>query len=590
MKINKRVFYILSSLLILGYSVLSPFYKVSALDNKNNHASFHTTKNLYLEHGPNSKMDITNYLVTTLFTAKDVYNRKIVWNCPAMTREQAFTSYKKAIANNSGWLITQYQRVYTHQVTSSKSALYSSHSVRVYWSEVKPDEQTIYYYGDRINHSMYLLGVSPSIRSSFRSLLLTYYSDNESINISCDMSAGSVQTRISADNPDVSDYYLEKGEFEKTSTFLNTFPYKLDKSITWDIGTIPDAEQQTLYPHFEYDLKYLKLKLKHLKNEDHIKFPDAWASFDDKKGYYIPDKSDYYIWFTVQKRKGGDVVQNGLKHIKAGGSFEVDLPSLDEYSISARYAIKVCYASSYDRDKTITPDKNDYCFHAGPDETPYLKYSERTIYLKADGSVKSGSTVGLDCPYGFCSDLKEKPKYEDCSQYDWKFGDLKIPSPGSIACAIRNSFVWFFTDFIFSIIFPKIEDLQSLWNDLLNTIIDRLGFLALPFTFIKGVFATVEAMTTNNSTCAVSLTVFGSTANLEMCRWRYQLPAVWSFMQIFLQGGIAIGFLWTCYRLANRFFGIYVEDYEEEDHDTQSIRWFDERTGDHGDWEERRKD
>ena len=58
----------------------------------------------------------------------------------------------------------------------------------------------------------------------------------------------------------------------------------------------------------------------------------------------------------------------------------------------------------------------------------------------------------------------------------------------------------------------------------------------------------------------------------------------------FLQGGIAIGCLWTCYRLANRFFGIYVEDYEEEDHDTQSIRWFDERTGDHGDWEERRKD
>lgn len=590
MSTNKRFLYGLSALLIFGYSILFPFFNVSALDDKKDHAPFHTTKNLYLEYGPNSKMDITNYLVTTLFTAKDVYNRKIVWNCPALTREQAYASYKKAIANNSGWLITQYQRVYTEQITSSKSALYSSHSVRVYWSEVKPDEQTIYYYGDRINHSMYLLGVSPSIRSSFRYLSLNYYSGDESIHIGCEMSAGNYQTRISADNPDVGDYYLEKGESERTSTFLNTFPYKLDKSITWDIGTIPDAEQQTLYPHFEYDLKYLKLKLKHLKKEDHIEFPGAWASYDNKKGYYIPDKSDYYIWFTVQKRKGGDVVQNGLQYIKADGSFEVDLPSLDEYAISARYTTKVCYAYSYDRDKTITPDKNDYCFYAGPDETPYLKYAERTIYLKADGSVKSGSTVGLDCPYGFCSDLKEKPKYEDCSQYDWKFGDIKIPSPGSIACAVRNSFVWFFTDFIFGIIFPKIEDLQSLWNDLLNTIIDRLGFLALPFTFIKGVFTTVEAMNSNNSTCAISLTIFGSTANLEMCKWRYQLPAVWSFMQIFLQGGIAIGFLWTCYRLANRFFGIYVEDYEEEDHETQSVRWFDERTGDHGDWEERRKD
>lgn len=591
MKINKRVFYILSSLLIFGYSVLFPFFSVSALDDKKDHAPFHTTKNLYLENGPNSKMDITNYLVTTLFTSKDIYNRKIVWSCPAMTREQAFTSYKKAIANNSGWLITQYQRVYTEQITSSKSALYSSNSVYVYWSEVKPDEQTIYYYasGDRINHSMYLLGISPSIRSSFRRLTLSYGRDG-SVYIGCEMSAGNYQTRISADNPDIGDYYLEKGEFEKTSTFLNTFPYKLDKSITWDIGTIPDAEQQTLYPHFGYDLKYLKLKLKHLKKEDHIEFPGAWASYDNQKGYYIPDKSDYYIWFTVQKRKGGDVIQDGLQYIKADGSFEVDLPSLDEYSISARYTTKVCYAYSYDRDKTITPDKNDYCFYAGPDETPYLKYAERTIYLKADGSVKSGSTVGLDCPYGFCSDLKEKPKYEDCSQYDWKFGDIKIPSPGSIACSIRNSFVWFFTDFIFGIIFPKIEDLQSLWDDLLNTIIDRLGFLALPFTFIKGVFTTVGAMTSNNNTCAVSLTIFGSTANLEMCKWRYQLPAVWSFMQIFLQGGIAIGFLWTCYRLANRFFGIYVEDYEEEEHETQSVRWFDERTGDHGDWEERRKD
>lgn len=590
MKINKRVFYILSSLLILCYSVFSPFYSVSALDDKKNHAPFHTTKNLYLEHGPNSKMDITNYLVTTLFTAKDVYNRRIVWNCPAMTREQAYTSYKKAIANNSGWLITQYQRVYTEQVTSSKSALYSSQSVRLYWSEVKPDEQTIYYYGDRINHSMYLLGVSPSIRSSFRYLLLTYYNRDESIHISCEMSAGSYQTRISADNPDVDDYYLEKGESEKTSTFLNTFPYKLDKSITWDIGTIPDSLRQTLYPHFEYDLKHLKLNLKHLKEKDSIQFPNAWASFDNQKGYYIADKSDYYLQFTVQNRKGGDVVNNGLQYVKAGGSVDLELPALGEYSVTAKYTIKVCYASSYDRDKTIMPAEGDYCFYTPPDEKQNLKYGERTIYLKADGSVKSGSTVGLDCPYGFCSDLKEKPKYEDCSQYDWKFGDIRIPSPGSIACSIRNSFVWFFTDFIFGIIFPKIEDLQFLWDDLLNTIIDRLGFLALPFTFVKGVFTTVQAMNSNNTTCAVSLTIFGSTANLEMCKWRYQLPAVWSFMQIFLQGGIAIGFLWTCYRLANRFFGIYVEDYEEEDHDTQSIRWFDERTGDHGDWEERRKD
>ena len=383
----------------------------------------------------------------------------------------------------------------------------------------------------------------------------------------------------------------KKGYYSKISTLINTFPYEVDKNTIGDkVIDIRDSYQQTLYPHFEYDLKYLKLKLKHLKKEDSIKFPDAWASYDNKKGYYIPDKSDYDIWFTVQHRKGGDVIQNGTQFVKADGSADFELPSLDEYVITASYSIKVCYAYSYDRDKTITPAAGDYCFNIPPDETKAVKYGARTVYLKADGSSKSGNTLGLDCNYGFCSELKEKPKYEDCSQFDWKFGSIKIPSPGSIACAIRNSFVWFFTDFLFGIIFPKIEDLQSLWDDLLNTIIDRLGFLALPFTFIKGVFTTVQAMTTTNNTCAMSLTVFGSTANLELCKWRYQLPQVWSFMQIFLQGGIAIGFLWTCYRLANRFFGIYVEDYEEEEHETQSVRWFDERTGDHGDWEERRKD
>ena len=589
MKINKRVFYILSSLLILCYSVFSPFYKVSALENKDNLPEFNEVKNISLKFGKYDSGDLTYTWYNFIFNKKEDDNFKFRWSCPVFTREQAKASYDKAIANNEGWLVTQTEYLFDSLYQGEKTPV---KSLRIYWSEKKLDKQLLKYgkglgyywqFNDFVSNGIYYLDLG--------------YGDDGRVGIGCyDIQSftpnySKITAPLSATNEGVSQDYQKRGYYSKTSTLINTFPYEVDKKTIGDKDiSIRDAYQQTLYPHFEYDLKYLKLKLKHLKKEDSIKFPDAWSSFDNKKGYYIADKSDYYIQFAIQKRKGGDVIQNGLQYIKADGSFEVDLPSLDEYSVSARYITKVCYAYSYDRDKTITPDKNDYCFYAGPDETKYLKYGERTVYLKADGSVKSGSTLGLDCNYGFCSELKQKPKYEDCSQYDYNFNGLKIPSFGSIACAIRNSFVWFFTDFIFSIIFPKIEDLQSLWNDLLNTIIDRLGFLALPFTFIKGVFTTVEAMNSNNSTCAVSLTIFGSTANLEMCRWRYQLPAVWSFMQIFLQGGIAIGFLWTCYRLANRFFGIYVEDYEEEDHDTQSIRWFDERTGDHGDWEERRKD
>lgn len=589
MKINKRVFYILSSLLILGYSVLSPLYRVSALEKKDNLPEFNEVKNISLKFGQYDSGDLTYLWYNYLFNKKEDADFKFVWDCPVLTRDQAKSSFDKAVANNEGWLITQKEYVFDSASQGEKAPV---KTLQFYWSEKKLDKQLLKYdkgfgyywqFNDFVSNGIYYLDL--------------HYDDSGRVRFGCygiqsfTRNYSKITAILSSTNENVGLDAQKRGYYNKTSTLINTFPYEVDKKTIGDKDiSIRDAYQQTLYPQFEYDLKYLKLKLKHLKKEDSIKFPDAWASFDNQKGYYIPDKSDYYIQFTIQKRNGGDVIQNGLQYIKADGSFEVDLPSLDEYSVSASYTTKVCYAYSYDRDKTITPAEGDYCFYAPPDEKKDLKYGQRTAYIKADGSVKSGSTLGLDCNYGFCSELKQKPKYEDCSQYDWTFGSIKIPSPGSIACAIRNSFVWFFTDFLFGIIFPKIEDLQSLWDDLLNTIIDRLGFLALPFTFIKGVFTTVGAMTSNNNTCAVSLTIFGSTANLEMCKWRYQLPAVWSFMQIFLQGGIAIGFLWTCYRLANRFFGIYVEDYEEEEYETQSVRWLDERTGDHGDWEERRKD
>lgn len=580
MKINKRAFYVLSSLLILGYSVLSPFYKVSALEKKDNLPAFNEVKNIDIRYGKFKSDDLTYTWYNYLFNKKKDAHFNFVWNCGSgFTRDQAKASFDKAVANNEGWLITQTDSFFDSALQRGRVPF---KTLSFYWSEKKPDKQLLRYRAG----TGYYWWFSNYIFNDIRALSLNYGDRGEFV-VSC-LDRDMV---VLSDDQDLNKTSSDPGFHRKISTLINTFPYEVDKNTIGDKDiSIRDAYQQTLYPHFEYDLKNLKLKLKHLKKEDSIKFPDAWASFDNQKGYYIVDKSDYYLQFTIQRRNGGDVIQNGLQYIKADGSFEIDLPSLDEYSISASYSTKVCYAYSYDRDKTITPAQGDYCFYSPPDEKKDLRYSERTVYIKADGSVHVGSTLGLSCNYGFCSELKQKPKYEDCSQYDYNFNGLKIPSFGSIACAIRNSFVWFFTDFIFSIIFPKIEDLQSLWNDLLNTIIDRLGFLALPFTFIKGVFTTVEAMNSNNTTCAVSLTVFGSTANLEMCKWRYQLPAVWSFMQIFLQGGIAIGFLWTCYRLANRFFGIYVEDYEEEDHETQSIRWLDERTGDHGDWEERRKD
>ena len=59
MKINKSIFYVLSSLLILGYSVFSPFLQVSALEKKDNLPAFNEVKNIYIEYGKFKSDDLT---------------------------------------------------------------------------------------------------------------------------------------------------------------------------------------------------------------------------------------------------------------------------------------------------------------------------------------------------------------------------------------------------------------------------------------------------------------------------------------------------------------------------------------------------
>lgn len=550
MKTNKRIFYALSSFLIFGYSVLSPFNSVFAQGSTPQIPDFRITKKLLLQYDKSS-VDVSTLFYSYFFTRRDVE-----WTSSCgqfISRADAEKSYKKAVYGNGDWIVLN-----NYYGGNGHDERY----VRLYWTESKAPKQILRYdeyYGYHFSESGFkLINLIMSSSNSFK------------VTCSASLVQDSTPLVLSAS------YSEPPGLIE---TFLSTPDYELSSILKDRNIKIPKSLQDEILPDFEYNVVDKKISIKHLKDRDRITL-DAFSDYT-KGGWRLVDNT-YQLVFTVQKRRGGDVVHQ--QTIDAGGTFSVDLPNYDEYTVVARYSARACYSYG---ESSSTPD---YCINGFPKDTEYIKYKERYMYIDVDGRKRSGSTVDSVCLEGFCEYKKEKPKYEDCSQYDYNFNGLKIPSFGSIACAIRNSFVWFFTDFIFSIIFPKIEDLQSLWNDLLNTIIDRLGFLALPFTFIKGVFTTVEAMNSNNTTCAVLLTIFGSTANLEMCRWRYQLPAVWSFMQIFLQGGIAIGFLWTCYRLANRFFGIYVEDYEEEEHETQSVRWLDERTGDHGDWEERRKD
>lgn len=547
---KKRFHWLSGALLILSFSLLSPFGLVLAQSPSGPLPDFRTTKTLSLRSGPDSA-DVTTLYYSYLFKREDV---EWTYSCSRfISRSDAENSYKKAVQGDGDWVITN---------TTYKAGGVDKHTVELYWSESKSQKQILWY--------DYVYGYHFSSKGFNKIRLIMPSHDRFQVVCESSLSPGDVPMTISLLKNDSS-----------VSTFLSTPDYELSSALKDTKIVIPKSLQDEILPDFEYDVVDKRISIKHLKDRDRITL-DAF-SYYTRDGWRLVDNT-YRVMFTVQNRRGGDVVDHRV--INAGDSFSVDVPNYGEYSVRASYSARACY--SYGAG-SVTPD---YCIDALPDDTEYINYKERFMYITVDGKRHSGSTVDSVCIEGFCEENKEKPKYEDCSQYDFDFNGLKIPSPGSIACAVRNSFIWFFTDFLFGIIFPKVEDIKVLFDDLLNTIIDRLGFLALPFTFIKGVFTTVQAMTVTNNTCALSLTVFGSTASVELCKWRYQLPQMWSLMQTILQGGIAIGFLWTCYRLANRFFGIYIEDYDEEDVEssTRSVRWLDERTGEVGDWEERIKE
>lgn len=547
---KKRLHWLSGALLILSFSLLSPFGLVLAQSPSTPLPDFRITKKLLLQNDKSS-VDVSTLYYSYLFKREDV---EWTYSCSRfISRIDAENSYKKAIQNDGDWIITN---------TYYNDGGRDNRSVYLYWSESKSQKQILRYDNSYGYHFF---------EKGFKKIrLIMLSSDRFQVVCGSSLDGGNTPLTLSFSNGNSS-----------VDTFLSTPDYELSSELKDTKVVIPKSLQDEILPDFEYDVVDKKISIKHLKDRDRITL-DAFSDYT-KDGWHLVDNT-YQLVFTIQKRRGGDVVHQ--QTINAGDTFSVDLPNYDEYTVVARYSARACYSYG---EGSATPD---YCINGFPKDTEYIKYKERYMYIDVDGRKHSGSTVDSVCLEGFCEEKKEKPKYEDCSQYDYNFNGLKIPSFGSIACAIRNSFVWFFTDFIFGIIFPKVEDIKVLFDDLLNAIIDRLGFLALPFTFIKGVFTTVQAMTVTNNTCALNLTIFGSTASVELCKWRYQLPQMWSLMQAILQGGIAIGFLWTCYRLANRFFGIYIEDYDEEDVEssTRSVRWLDERTGEVGDWEERRKE
>lgn len=281
---------------------------------------------------------------------------------------------------------------------------------------------------------------------------------------------------------------------------------------------------------------------------------------------HLPEiQRDRVLWC-----KSSQILKSELGY--QGQNFKFTADKHDYYVVSVEYVFERVhkYGSS------VTPD---YRYVVSPESTKTHRFLDTSYVFEADGRTFSTDTFSADCRYGFC-DLP--PAEKDCSyeqQGTWS---------GVVKCHIDNVFKRF-TNFFKWLFVPDGLTLKNSFVATLEHANKSFGFLALPFTFVSNVFNSVGQMSSLDSNCSLPpLSIFGATARLELCKWRHQLPTVWAFMQTVIQAGIAVGFLWACYRLLMRFFGADV-DGSDDDADYEEVRWHDDRTGESGDWTRRRR-
>lgn len=380
---------------------------------------------------------------------------------------------------------------------------------------------------------------------------------------------------VISDQPNQNVYY---------KIFMFTGDYKLDSSIQdldINIRKSLDSGKSIVSPEFEYKIEDKKITVKHLKDKDNIKM-SAFSNYT-KDGWRLKNDT-YQISFVIQRKHSGDLV-GSEQIINPGGNFSVDVDDYGEYSIVASYKSQACY--SYGNSSP------DYCINVYPDDTEDFDYRSKTMYVYVDGKNHQGSTLSSKCLHGFC---QAQPEYEDCSKHDlllrtWSGGpEFKIPSILSIGCTINNAFKWVINEVILPLIMPSQDFLRDKFGELQNNLSKSFGFLWTPVTLIQTFYNGVINNQISGDTCALPpMSMFGSTATIHLCSWRYQLPDLWRYMQLAVQGGLVVGLIWSLYSLAMRFFGVHVQDDDDDDDGFEEVRWRDDRTGDVGEWQRRSK-
>lgn len=503
-----------------------------------------------------SQPDFKPFLTTTRMFAKngqsDEYVVKTPYDIFTRTdiefpqRAEYRSSFDKALKGGD-WIVTQY--------TDNTGA---SAMVRFYWTETPSTKAKL-----RYNSGRYTFNVWPE---NWKRIDLHTYENGKPYVIRHTSSSSTIELSLFGD----SSYSIR--------TVFATPSYTKDKSMEGHDVVIPQdsGDKQLIAPHFSISYNALNVTLAHKADLD-LSTADMQAAIDDvisaegannplpahrevRKGYYIELR-------VFRDDTEGQGSYDHVKHIRPAEIYTHKLPSLGTYDLTAAYVIAEC-------DKGANPQDMSTCSVRRLTYSKNYEFSPRHAKIVIDGNSGSYDTDKMHCTNEGV-ECAPPPLYEDCSVHDmkirfWSGGpEFSMPSISSIWCTMKNWGVFISHEIIRPLFIPNAYRVSLLFESTRNNFMSSLGFLGEPFKVIVQFFDFVVSDRSAGRNCALPpLTVFGSTATVELCAWRHQLPDVWRFMQLVIQGGIALSFLWVSYSLVTRIFGVEVPAYEEESVET----------------------
>lgn len=170
---------------------------------------------------------------------------------------------------------------------------------------------------------------------------------------------------------------------------------------------------------------------------------------------------------------------------------------------------------------------------------------ETTMNFKIDGS--SYNTV-----------INGKPYYEKCDLLD-------------IMCHMRNFFKAF-RNFVEWLFVPDLDKLNDEFIVLSDRFKKSMGIFFAPIDFFISTFQLFSGYMNNPTGHYCSLGSWqmfgrGGSAPIELCRWRDQLPQLWSIMQLAIQASLSIAMLYMFWAVTKK--GILGQnDTSDEDDDS----------------------